>query len=313
LGLSLYRYTMPLPPLLRRRPFLLVACFALVILGAALGVFFIRGPALILSDAYFDALYGPRRALIRQAGLSLRLFRRVKKVLIAENTSPEATVFAIEAASHRPWAVLGHQRYALGLEEYALQHPGVLVSIVRDAPAGEENAETGAAELVFPDTRLNSWRMGRAAALLAGEDRGTVLVFQEGGDFPVNREAFLAGLQESGGDFDLITLDSFSGYSSWNRVSCAVLGGSASAYLDRKDSTPGILYTWMDPALSPSRIKITVDDSVWALALQCFSPWAGTPRMVQAGFTIPRGRVGDSELRKKLKNAFLEQIPGRFP
>jgi hypothetical protein len=301
-----------LPPLLRRRPFLLVICPVLVILGAALGVFFIRGPALILSDSYFEALYGPRRVLIRQAGLSLRLFRRVKKVLVAENTDPAATVFALEAASRRPWAVLGHQRYGPGLEEYALRHPGVMVSIVQDAPVGEENAETGAAELVYSDTRLNSWRMGRAAALLADENQGTVLVFQDGGDFPVNREVFLAGLREDGGEFDLIILNSASGYGSWGPVSCVVLGGPAGAYLDRKDSIPGIFYTWMDPALSPSRVKIIVDDSVWALALQCFSPRTGAPRLLQADFSVPRGR-GDAELRKKLKNAVLEQIPGMFP
>jgi hypothetical protein len=69
----------------------------------------------------------------------------------------------------------------------------------------------------------------------------------------------------------------------------------------------------MDPALSSSTVKVVVDDSVWALALQCFRPDAGTPRVVQAEFTIPQGRVGDSELREKLKKALLEQIPGRFP
>jgi hypothetical protein len=282
------------------------------ILGIAAGVFFFRSPALILSDVYFDALYGPQRALIRQVGLSIRLFRQVKKVLIAENTSAEATVFALEAKSRRPWAVLGHQRYSPGLEQYALLHPGVPVSIVRDEAPPEGKTGEGAAELVYPDIRLNSWRMGRAAALLAGENGGVALVFQDG-NFPVNREAFLAGLQEDGGDLDLVTLDSFSGYGSWDRVSCVVLGGLANAYLEQRDGIPGILYTWMDPALSPFRVKVVVDDSVWALALQCFSPLAtGGYRTVQAGFSIPWGR-GDAGLRKKLKKAILEQIPARFP
>jgi hypothetical protein len=284
-----------------------------LVLGIMAGVFFCRSPVLVLSDAIFDALYGPRRALIRQTGLSLRLFRQVKRVMIAENANPEATVFAIEEKEKRPWVVLGPARYSRGLEQYARQHPDVWVSIVQEtaAPlAGGDN--TAEAEQVFPDTRLNSWRAGCCAALLAGETTGTVLIFQDAQDFPVNRQAFLAGLQRENENLTPVYLNSASDYPFWDRVRLVVLGGPANFYLDRRDAIPAILYSWTDPALSSSAVKVIIDDSLWAAALQSFhSPDAS--RTAAADFRIPWGRIGEGELKKKLKRAFLAEIPAGSP
>jgi hypothetical protein len=279
-----------------------------VLILTALGVFLSRPPALILSDAGFDALYGPGRALFRQAGLSLRLFRRVKRVPVAENANPEATVFAIEEAAAKPWAVLGHSRYRRGLDRYARQRPDVRTALIR-----EDSTPAPAApgpESVFTDTRLNSWRAGRCAAILAGGGEGRVLVFQDGRDFPVNQDAFLAGLREENGALVPLYLNSSAEFSSWDEVRCVVLGGPGDPYFNLNGEIPALLFTWMDPALSPRSVKIIIDDSPWALAPPALrSPGGEGRRSVPAEFTVLRGRLGDGGLRKRLKKAARLQIP----
>jgi hypothetical protein len=273
-------------------------------------VFLSRPPALILSDAGFDAFYGPRRALIRQAWLSLRFFRPVRRVLIAENAGPEAAVFAIEEEG-RPWAVLGHSRYQQGLEQYSRLHPEIRVAVIRESPPGPvpDSGASGGPQSVFADTRLNSWRAGRCAAILAGEGEGQVLVFQDQRNFPVDRDAFLAGLREENGALIPVYLDGSSDYSPWDQVRCVVLGGPADSYFNRNSPVPALLFSWMDPALSPFSVKITGDDSPWALAAAILRSAGAGPRIVPLEFTLRRGRTEDRKLRKRLKTAIRLQIP----
>ncbi|MDR2747176.1 MAG: hypothetical protein LBB77_06980 [Treponema sp.] len=292
---------------LRKRKMVLVP---LGLLALVLVVFLSRSPALILSDAGFDALYGPRRTWFRQAGLSLRLFRQVKRVIVAEDANPEAAVFAIEGKSAKPWTVLGHSRYRQGLERYSRQYPDIRVLLIRD-DTPSLSAETGP-ESILADTRLNSWRAGRCAAILAGGEGGRILVFQDGRDFPVNREAFLAGVREENDVLVPLYLNSSADYSSWNDVRCVVLGGPGDPYFNREGGIPAILFTWMDPALSPYSVKIIGDDSPWALAPEVFRSSgadSGGYRSVPAEFTVLRRRVGDGELAKRLKKVVHLQIP----
>ncbi|MDR2375146.1 MAG: hypothetical protein LBD96_01770 [Treponema sp.] len=310
-----------LPHLRRRRIRLLAAILFPLILAA--GVFLCRSPVLFVSDAGFDAIYGFRRTLTGQIGLSLRLFRRVKRLVIAENANPEAMVFAIEEKEKRPWAVLGHSRYSWGLSQYARQRADVRVIIIGEDSAlleqpvrSDPSPGGGDVELVFSDLRLNSWRLGRCAALLAGETDGTVLVFQDRQNFPVEQEAFLAGLREERENLVPLYLDPSVDYSSWEQVRCVVLAGPSESYLRREQEIPCLLYSWMDPALSPSSVRIVADDSPWALAFQALRVPSGGDaalyRTVPAAFSIPWGRVGNSGLRGRLKKALVSQIPQDF-
>ncbi|MDR0400899.1 MAG: hypothetical protein LBH51_08150 [Treponema sp.] len=293
----------------------------LIVLGIlmlALAFFLGRPPVLILGDAGFDAFYGRRRIFLRQAGLSLRFFRQVKRVSIAENANPEAAVFAIEEKSALPWAVLGHSRYLRGLEQYARQHPEITVAVIQEGPApraGTFDAEEGP-EAVFTDIHLNSWRAGRCAALLAGEE-GEILVFQDERNYPVNRESFLAGLREENEALIPVYVDSSVDYPSWDRVRCVVLGAAADSYFDRNSAIPALLFTWMDPALCPSVVKISVDDSPWALAPEILGLPGGEDsggyRIVPAKFTLLGGRVGEGELKKGLKKTLDLQISASLP
>ena len=302
-----------------RRWIRLPAAMLLPILVAA-AVFFFRSPVLFVSDAGFDYMYGFRRTLGARVSLSLRLFRRVKQVLIAENADPEAMMFAIEEEERRPWAVLGHSRYSRGLNRYARQRADVRVIIIGEEPGlsdpgpGPSPGE-GEAERVFPDAALNSWRLGRCAALLAGETGGVVLVFQDQRDFPVRREAFLAGLREESETLVPQYLDPSAAYSSWEQVRCVDLAGPAEAYLGREREIPCLLYSWMDPALTPTSVKVVGDDSPWALAFEALrAPPDGSPyRTVPAAFGIPWGRAGNFERWNRLKKALASRIPQQFP
>jgi hypothetical protein len=312
------------------------------ILLFALVFFSSRPPLLILSDAGFDAFYGSRRTLFQQAGLSLRLFRRVKRVLIAEDANPEATVFAIEEGAAEPWAVLGPSRYRQGLERYARQRPDVRVVLIReDLPPGSSESAPGP-ESIFIDTRLTSWRAGRCAAILAGGGGGRILVFQDRRDFPVNQNAFLAGLREENGALIPFFLNGSTDYSSWDEVRCVVLGGPGDPYFNQNGEIPVLLFSWMDPSLSPRSVKVSVDDSPWALALEVLrSPAGGSGgdsggyrnipgkfvvlrrkgaggdsggyRNIPAKFTVLRGRVEDRELGKRLKKIGRLQISVSLP
>jgi hypothetical protein len=282
-----------------------------LVLLLALAFFMGRSPALILNDAGFEALYGQRRVLFRQALLSLRLFRRVKRVPMAENAGPEALVFAIEEEAAKPWAVLGHARYRQGLERYAQQHPEVRALLIREdpPPASPPDPADSSLESIFIDTRLSSWRAGRCAALLAGEGPGRVLVIQERQDFPVNQEAFLAGLGEENGALIPLFLDG-SAVPSWEEVRCVVLGGPADPYFSQNTGIPALLFTWLDPALSPHTVKLIADDSPWALAPESFRPpGQGEFRGVSPEFTLLSDRVEGEELRNRLKKAAHFQIP----
>jgi hypothetical protein len=131
-------------------------------------------------------------------------------------------------------------------------------------------------------------------------------VFQDGLNFPVDRTAFREGLREGAPGLNPVYLSCSDDYDSWDQVLCVVLGGPAAAYLERKDSIPAILYSWMDPALSSSNIKILGDDSPWALAFTALSAPAGEDgghRAVPADFFVLGNRIGDPELRKRLKKA----------
>jgi hypothetical protein len=305
-------------PPLRRHRLLIGAAFLIL---AAAGFFFLRPPALLVGDAGFDLIYGPMRTLGGRVGLSLRLFRRVERVLIAENADPEAMVFAIDEQVKRPWAVLGPSRYERGLSHYARQREDVRVIIVGEDPgqagdlnrsgAGSSNA-AGEPERVFTDVRLNSWRLGRCAALLAGDTGEIVLVFQDRSNFPVHQEAFLAGLRAEHENLSPLYLNPSTDYNSWEQVGCVVLAGPSS-YLNQAAGIPVLLYSWLDPALSPSTVKVIGDDSPWTLAYRALSLPPGVDpesyRTLPAAFRIPWGRVGDRRLREKLKRALSSQIP----
>jgi hypothetical protein len=290
----------------KSRFFFLVPAGLFLCLAAAAGIFFTRAPALVLSDLSFDILYGARRALLRQAEASLRLFRPVKKVTIAENAGPDAVVFAVEEASPRPWAVLAPYRYAQGLRRYSEQHPETPAVVL----GGRENIREGQLLTLTTDTRLDSYRAGRSAAFFAREKDGEIVVFQEERDFPVNREAFLAGLRAEDCDINPLYMNGYTDYPGYDKLSCVVLTGGAQNFLSRNTAVPVILYSWLDPAFSPGTVKLVFDDSPWGVSAEAFRTAVEEgEEPVPSGISLLSGRIGRTELLKKIKTAVREGFP----
>ncbi|GHV61605.1 hypothetical protein AGMMS49587_06180 [Spirochaetia bacterium] len=294
---------------IRRRSIFILAAIILILAFLA-GFFFSRSPALILSDASFDALYGPRRALIAQARLSLGLFRPVKKVLLAESAGPDAAVFALEEASRRPFGAILPARYGRGGQRYAEAHPDVPVAVIEGRGRGGANIEENL-RYIAADAGTDAYRAGRCAAILAQAggaadgDGGGILFFQDEQNFPFNRESFLAGLREEGFMKDPVFLSLNSNYSSYENISCVVLTGASPHFLDRNIKVPVILFSWLDPALTSANVRLVFDDSPWALAFRAFRAEKSLP----SDIIIQEKRIEDPEALRKIKTAVRGEIP----
>jgi hypothetical protein len=289
---------------IRKNSFFLLFLIVFILgLAAAGGVFFTRSPALVLSDVYFDVLYGPWRGVLRQAEASLRLFRPVKKVIIAEDAGSEMVVFALEEASSRPWAVLAPYRYTQGLRFYAKQHPETPVIVL----GGREKLREGRLLSLPVDTRLDSYRAGRSAAFFSRGNEGEILVFQEERDFPVDPDAFLAGLRAEGCDVEPLYMSGYTDYSEYDKVACVVVGSTAQTFLSRYRVVPVILFSWLDPVFSPGNVKLVFDDSPWGLSVAAFrAVLEAGEDPVPSDVSLPFGRIGQRDVLKKVKAVVKE-------
>jgi hypothetical protein len=275
-----------------------------ILLAAALpAAFFLRKPLVVVSDLSFEGLYGRRRSGLMRLETSLRLFRPVKAVLAAEDAGPDLIAFAVEAAAAAPYCVLFPRRYSRGAERYIRRFPGVPAAVLG---AGED----GPGVPVWTSTEDDWYRAGISAALFAwagltgGRAGDAVLVF---GDPSAGEKAALAaGLRERGHTGELRYAGEGGALAG---VSCVIVTGPAPAFFERMGngaSVPVILFSWVDPALTPREVKLIFDDSPWALAagaaaLAVRGEGGGLPsRMIVLNRRIPEKSV----LRgvKKAKN-----------
>jgi hypothetical protein len=280
---------------------------------------------LILTDGPFDALYGAARARRARIGASLRLFRHVKPVRAAETAGSDAILLLLEAASPRPYCVLFPWRYGESALRYADRFPAVPVFVLGAAPVSGGDKGPGGGEgprYVETDAETDFYRAGRCAAILAGTGtEGTagnsaaagdgILVFRQGPAPQGEREAFVRGLRDGGIDTEPRYPDISVPVSGDRDVVLAVLAAKPADFLERQFPVPVILFSWLDPALSPREIKVVFDDSPWAMAVRVV-------RMAKTGefsFRIPSAvhvspeRTGGGEPLRQLKSAARAPLP----
>jgi hypothetical protein len=255
----------------------LIIAFPVIILLFALSaaVFFMRAPVLVLTDASFDGIYGEKRAVSARLGLSLRFFRRVKAVRIHENSDTGMQVFALEAASSRPYCVLIPYRYAGGGKRYAEQFPGVPVGVlgVPFPPGREEEAAPSAGKLQFfyTDRERDFYLAGRCAALLSGVSGGGTVLFYHGRDASAFRDALWQGMDDGPEPLSRRELR-FMGpgmeTSDFGGVSCVIFERSGQTFFEKALKIPVILFSWIDPGLTTEETRVIFDDSPWAQAAE---------------------------------------------
>lgn len=287
--------------------FLKAAIF--IFLGAAGGMFVLRSPVLVVTDPSFNGVYGAMR--IRLGGLErfFALGRRVVPVLVSENAAPDVAALAIEAASPSPYAVLVPYRYYESGRRYKEAFPRVPV-LVLDGGGGRLPAESGLVP-VHTDRETDFYRAGLCAAFLAREgENGDILVFTEGAMPKGEREAFLEGLRVQGFLRNPVYVGLNSDYQNYQDVSCVVLNGPAPRFLAENRGIPVLLFSWIDPALTPPEVKVIFDDSPWTLAAEAVKTaeqgaeegWAPSRPLV------PRGR-GGKDTGRTLNGLVREERP----
>jgi hypothetical protein len=279
-------------------------------------IFFLRSPVLIVTDVPFVSLYGSPRIRERQVKASIRLFRRVKPVIIAEGAGTDVIVFAVEEASPRPYGVIFPSRYHEGARRYAEQFP--LVPVV-SLGAGGLRPEPG--RLVSAGIRRDAdlYRAGQCAGLIVQKARETggpgdgerVLVLPAQALSTEDRNALSAGLREQGIETAPWFLNSSAEAAGLEGISCVILTGPGADYLEKNLKIPVILFSWLDPALTSREVVMIFDDSPWALAVPAvkLALRGGPEANIPSGTVFPRGRIADKQLWRSVQKAARNVLP----
>jgi hypothetical protein len=287
---------------------LLVAVLAPVLVFFAVrGVFLYRYPLVVIIDASFMALYGPKRLEKMESRLSSRLFRRVIPVYVDENAGSDQVSFAAEDASQKPLAVMFPHRYMGASDYYKENHADTPVYIVSGRNQTSKAKE--AVSFIRTDIKTDLYRAGLCAALLAGE--GSIIFISDESVPSENREAFVEGLQAQG----------YTRYTNWARynsdflsdsfLACAVIAGPVGEFFAQKPEIPVILFSWADPDFTPRSVKVIFDDSPYALAFKepklfSFTEMEGEI-LVSSVPTVLKGRIEEKEVYKKLESLVKEK------
>jgi hypothetical protein len=268
----------------------------LVFFGFALRAFSDRPPLLIVTDISFSQLYGPERLEQQTRRISLSFFRQVIQVLVDESAGPELVAIAAEEAFDEPWAVIFPYRYLEGARRYKEAMPETPVFVIGGSTRSTEEAFSS----VFTDTRTDLYRAGLAAALFTGEK--IPLFFSDGILSEELREVFRQGLADNGCLQEPTFLYAASNYSSWAEIGCVVVAGPASRFAEQNLDIPIILFSWIDPSLTPGTVKIVFDDSHLTLAVEALRAMPAAEILLPSSPSIFRDRVGEKGIYSKLKD-----------
>jgi hypothetical protein len=278
--------------------FLIIAAFVFLLCG----VFLLRAPVLLVTDAPFDALYGGTRVLLKRMEASLRLFRRVSPVSVSVDAGSDIVAFTVEMAARSPYLVLFPYRYLEGARRYAEAFPETPVFVLRGR---SRDADTEPLDFVSTDSATDFYRAGLCAALIASDVQqveGEVLLFQ-GDPIPVEwSAAFLAGLREKGFEREPKYLSIAEDYSDTQNIVCVVMSGQATTFLERNLNIPVILFSWVDPALTSQAVTVIFDDSPWALLVRVARMMGKEGTSLPSEMVFPAERMADRKVLKQVRD-----------
>jgi len=262
---------------------------ALIMLAviALLIVFNLRAPVLIVTEQSFIELYGKERMQNEAFFSSLALFRPIKTVAVANDAGEDVVPFAVTSASIKPYCVIFPLRFARSARLYRDLSPSIPVVILEGRCMENENPSENIlggdkSEYFIYKTDINDdfYRIGLAVTAIKRkigqkdensaveeEKKGKVAVFLESG-LNQMKDVFLRGLYDRGELLETQFFNYYSQYTEMADLSCAVLAGAGSDYLDRKDGVPVIAFTWLNPSLLPFDVAMTVNDSPLAQTRQ---------------------------------------------
>lgn len=260
---------------------------ALFLFFAAVGsfsAFSLRGRVVVVTDASFEAVYGPRRAAYARAALSLRLFRAVRRVPVADSAPSSAVVLAATAAGDAgsTFCVLFPPYFAEAAAAYAAARPGIPAVVALPLFSEVSSASLGGAFAVAPDPRVEGFRAGQAVAeALRGAARSAgnpeepvaagsrILVRLRGDRLDRFYAGFEAALAAAGARAESVAFDPEGAVPRGIGAGDFLVDASPDyprPEIDPFAETPQIVYSWSDPALLPPSVVRVFDDSIYALA-----------------------------------------------
>jgi len=284
---------------------------ALLFVLTLTGMFFLRSPVLIVTDASFYQLYGSQRFRLAVIRNSLELFRRVIAVPVSENAGPDVIALVVEAALRSPRAVLFPQRYIEGARIFNDRHPEVPVLVMWGRnPLPDIFRQESGIVFVRTDNATDLYRAGLSAAILVNEERD-VLFFTDGSLRDQYREAFEDGLLNQGFTNRMVYLDAFMDHVSYIEIGCVIVAGPALRFLERGLDIPVILFSWIDPVQTPRSVRIVFNDSPLALAsgaLRAFPSAAANEIFVPSRPAVLSARIEERREIRTLRGLIREEF-----
>jgi len=286
---------------------LLAVLVPVLVFFAVRGAFLSRSPLVVVTDASFKALYGPKRLKKMENMLSLRLFRKVIPVYVDESAGSDLVSFAVEDAFKKPLAVLFPHRYMGAGDYYKENHADTPVYIASGRNQTSKAKE--AVSFIRTDVKTDFYRAGLCAAFLA--DEGTIMFISDEVVSNENREAFVEGLRA----MDHLTYTNWARYNSdflsETYLACAVIAGPVGDFFEKRPEIPVILFSWADPDFTPRSVKVIFDDSPYALTFKEPKLFSSTEAEGEISISsvpkVLKDRIEEKEVYKKLESLVKEK------
>ena len=240
----------------------------LAALSVVVGVFFLRPPVLLVSDFSFRQIYGSQRFSMAVIHNSLSLFRRVIPVSVSEFAGPDVISLIVSQAFSSPHAVIFPKRYVDAARMYAAEHPDVPVVVVWGRNFLPQSVLHGS-NIIFvrTDSAADMLIAGQAAAALVPKEEKSVLLFTDGTLQVSYQQAFEEGLRFNGMENPPIFLEAFLDHGSYAEIGSVVVSGPAFRFIERNLDIPIVLFSWIDPVMTPHSVRMIFNDSPLALTV----------------------------------------------
>jgi hypothetical protein len=248
-----------------------------ILIGVAIAIltpyiiFLCRPPVIIVTDMASVLLCGKDRIKRESAAAAFALYRPVKTVIIADDAGDDIVPFSIAEASGSPYCVIFPLRFTRSARQYRDLNPDIPIVILEGRYGENSNpaltALGGSGDGYFiykTDINADFYGVGLASYILGGRS----VVFLEPGIQRQGREAFLRAINTQENPPEIVFLTSFTQYSDIPDLSCVVLAGLGIEFLESDSDIPIVLFSWIDPNLTPNKIVLILDDSPWTQAAQ---------------------------------------------
>ena len=265
------------------------AAAAIIVLAviALLFIFYTRPPVLIVTEQSFIELYGEERMHKEAFSSAFAMFRPVKIVTVANDAGEDAVPFAVSSAAIKPFCVIFPLRFVKSAVLYRELAPNIPIVVLEgryleeENPSGSVLGEEKSEYFVFKtDISDDFYRIGLAVTTIKLKNdqkyenstldegkKGRVALFL---DYKINKmkDVFLRGLYDNGELFETLFYNGYSQYMELPDLSCAVMAGTGTDFMEKKTDVPIISFTWIDPSLLPFNVAMIVNDSPLAQARQ---------------------------------------------